>query len=147
MSELLLDINVLIAMVWPVHSAHERVERWLSRHADAQWATCPFTEAGLVRVLSNPAFSPDALSVHDAVEVLSRNVSAPSHRFWPDAIGFKQAVEPFRDHLAGHQQLTDAYLLGLAVHHKGKLVTMDRGILNLLPPNSPHRSNVEVIAL
>jgi predicted nucleic acid-binding protein len=28
----------------------------------------------------------------------------------------------------GHQQITDAYLLALAIHHRGKLATLDQGI-------------------
>jgi hypothetical protein len=38
--------------------------------------------------------------------------------------------------LAGHQQVTDAYLLGLAMHKKGKLATMDRAVRTLLPDKS-----------
>ncbi len=58
----LLDVNVLIAMAWPTHRAHEKVQEWLARHAREGWATCPLTQTAFVRILSNPAFSPKAQS-------------------------------------------------------------------------------------
>jgi predicted nucleic acid-binding protein len=33
--------------------------------------------------------------------------------------------------MQGYRQITDAYLLGLAIHNKGKLATLDRGIRHL----------------
>jgi predicted nucleic acid-binding protein len=68
--------------------------------------------------------------------VLQANLGHPTHRFWPDDVGFVQALGPFAQRLAGHQQVTDAYLLGLAMHRKGKLATMDRGVRALLPDKS-----------
>jgi len=141
----LLDVNVLVAMAWPTHIAHQPVERWLARHAQAGWATCPFTQAAFVRILSNPAFSSDALTVRDAAAVLSANLSHPAHRFWANDIGFNEAIPPFHDQLVGHQQVSDAYLLGLTLRKNGKLATLDRGILDLLPPESPYRGSVELI--
>jgi predicted nucleic acid-binding protein len=62
----LLDVNVLIATAWPTHRAHASVQRWLSRRAREGWATCPLTQTAIVRILSNPAFSPNALTPGDA---------------------------------------------------------------------------------
>lgn len=145
MTVFLLDVNVLVAMAWPAHVGHHRVARWLGRHAQAEWATCPFTQAAFVRILSNPAFSSDALTPRDAAAVLSKSLDSPAHRFWANDIGLIEAIQPFTDQLVGHQQVTDAYLLGLTLHHKGKLATLDRGIMDLLPPESPHRNAVELI--
>ncbi len=129
----LLDVNVLIAMAWPTHSGHEKVMEWLSRHAHEGWATCPMTQTAFVRILSNPAFSPNALTPRDAVALLETNFAHPAHRFWQDDLGIIEALELLTPRLAGHQQVTDAYLLGLAINRKGKLATMDRGVLALLP--------------
>jgi toxin-antitoxin system PIN domain toxin len=141
----LLDINVLIAMAWPTHRAHDRVQEWLARHADQGWATCPLTQAGFVRILSNPAFSPNALTPAHALALLRANLGHPAHRFWPDELSFLQALDPFHPRLAGHQQVTDAYLLGLAMHKKGKLATMDRAVLSLLPEKSAARGFIELV--
>ena len=56
MSVFLLDANLLIALAWPEHEAHNRAGSWFARHSRSGWATCPFTQAAFVRILSNPAF-------------------------------------------------------------------------------------------
>lgn len=141
----LLDVNVLIAMAWPTHRAHEKVQDWLGRHAREGWATCPLTQTAFVRILSNPAFSPNALTPTDALALLEANLGHPAHRFWPDEVSLVQALEPFAQHLAGHQQVSDAYLLGLAMNKKGKLATLDRAVRALLPDKSPESDFVIVI--
>ena len=145
MTAFLFDVNVLIALMWPAHEGHAQVQHWFSRNAREGWATCPFTQAAFVRILSNPAFSPDAVTPREAVKVLTGNLKHPSHRFWADAISLAQAVEPFDDRLIGHKQVSDAYLLGLAIYKKGKLVTLDRSVLALLPERSPQRELVTVL--
>lgn len=131
-SVFLLDVNVLIAMSWPAHVAHEKVQQWFGRHARAAWATCPFTETAFVRIISNPAFSPNALTTADAFQLLESNLKHSGHKFWPDDIGVLEATRNFQSQIAGHQQVTDAYLMGLALHRKGKLATLDSGMLGLL---------------
>jgi len=141
----LLDVNVLIAMAWPTHRDHEKVLEWLAHHAREGWATCPLTQASFVRILSNPTFSANALTPTDALTLLQANLAHPAHRFWADEVSLIDSLEPFAQKLAGHQQVTDAYLLGLARHKKGKLVTMDRGVRTLLPEKSPERDFVVLI--
>ena len=141
----LLDVNILIAMAWPTHRAHEKVQEWLSHHAREGWATCPLTQTAFVGILSNPAFSPHALSPGDALALLRANLGHPGHRFWVDELSFIQALEPLTPRLAGHQQVTDAYLLGLAMHKKGTLATMDRAVRALLPGKCPESDFLMVI--
>jgi len=141
----LLDVNVLIAMAWPTHRDHEKVLEWLAHHAREGWATCPLTQTGFVRILSNPAFSANAPTPTDALTLLQANLAHPAHRFWADEVSLIDSLEPFAQKLAGHQQVTDAYLLGLAIHKKGKLVTLDRGVRMLLPEKSPERDLVVLI--
>ncbi len=129
----LLDVNLLIALLWPAHESHDRAQGWFAHNAHHGWATCPFTQAAFVRIASNPAFSPDAVSPAEAAGLLASNLKHPHHLFWPDEIPFTQAIELFASRLAGHQQVTDGYLLGLAMHRKGKLATMDRAVAALLP--------------
>lgn len=146
MSEIfLLDVNVLVSAFWNRQASHVQAQRWLTRSAGTGWATCPLTQNAFVRLLSNPAFSPDALTVTEAISLLQTNLAHPAHHFWADEIGVAQAVEKFASRLVGHQQLSDAYLLGLAIHKKGKLATLDRGILELLPQNSVERERVVII--
>jgi uncharacterized protein len=124
----LLDTNVLIALLWPAHEFHELAQEWFRRNQRAGWATCPLTQSGFIRVVSNPAFSRDAVSTAEAAERLSTNLSSPQHRFLPGSISFAQAVKPFVARLCGHQQVTDAYLLGLAMHYEVRLATYDQSV-------------------
>jgi toxin-antitoxin system PIN domain toxin len=133
MTNYLLDVNVLVALMWPAHEGHQRAQEWFAKNAKNGWATCPLTQAGFVRILSNPAFSSDAVAPQEALKLLSANLKHPSHRFWPDDVTFAEAVEPIQKQIVGHQQVTDAYLLGLALRRKAKLTTMDRGMSALLP--------------
>jgi toxin-antitoxin system PIN domain toxin len=145
MTAFLLDVNVLIALLWPAHEGHLQAQHWFDRNSHEGWATCPFTQAAFVRIVTNPAFSSDAVTPQEAVKLLSSNLDNPSHRFWGDEISFVQAVQPFERRLKAHQQVTDAYLLGLAIHKKGKLATMDRAFVALLPEKSPERDHLVVI--
>jgi uncharacterized protein len=128
----LLDVNVLIAAAWPTHHAHAKVQAWLAKHAIEGWATCPLTELAFVRILSNPAFSPHALTPRDAVALLRANLSHPAHHFWADELAVAQAMDASVRGLTGHLQLTDAYLLALAKAKRGKVVTLDQGMRTLL---------------
>lgn len=141
----LLDVNILIAMAWPTHRDHEKVLEWLARHAPNGWATCPLTQTSFVRILSNPAFSANALTPTDALTLLQANLAHPAHRFWADEVSLIDSLEPFAQKPVGHQQVTDAYLLGLAIHKRGKLVTMDRGVRALLTEKGPERDFVVLI--
>jgi uncharacterized protein len=136
----LLDVNVLVALTWPLHSAHDVAGRWFNGHGKRGWATCPLSQAGLVRILSNRVFSPDALRPTQALQVLRRSVALPGHQFWADSIDLLNAFKLTHASLAGHQQVTDAYLVGLAVHNGGKLATLDRKIAQIAPAGA-----VEVI--
>jgi toxin-antitoxin system PIN domain toxin len=141
----LLDVNVLIAMAWPPHPAHVRVHKWLSHHAHEGWATCPLTQTGFVRIVSNPVFSANAPGPEDALSLLRANLSHPAHTFWTDEISFTSALERLSQRLMGHQQVSDAYLLGLAMHKGGKLATMDRAISDLVGDKHSSREFVELV--
>jgi uncharacterized protein len=136
----LLDVNVLIALLWPPHEAHARAQRWFAQNARHGWATCAMTQAGFVRIVSNPVFSRHAVSPRDALEVLSGSLQHPAHHFWSEDIGVAEALAHFGRRLLGHQQITDAYLLGLAIRKKGRLATLDASLSSLLPEQSAART-------
>ncbi|MFZ0816947.1 MAG: TA system VapC family ribonuclease toxin [Candidatus Sulfotelmatobacter sp.] len=141
MTAYLLDVNVLISLAWPEHGQHALVRRWFAHHSSKGWATSPMVQAGFVRIVSNPAFSQRSVSVQEAIKGLDASLRDNSHQFWPDSITFTDAVRVLKKPLAGHQQITDAYLVALAIHHRGKLATLDRGISSIAPAGS-----VEVIS-
>ncbi len=145
MTALLLDANILVALMWPAHESHARIQEWFARNGRRGWATCPLTQAAFVRLISNPAFSRDAVSPQEAINLLAANLRHRHHRFWADDLTVAEATKRFQGRLVGHQQITDAYLLGLAIHRKGKLATLDRALPALFPPDTPGREFVEVI--
>jgi hypothetical protein len=145
MKAALLDVNVLVALLWPAQESHAKAQNWFKRWSSEGWATCPQTQAGFVRVVSNPAFSPSAVSPGEATRALKKSLAHPDHEYWPADVSYLEAIEPFGSKLVGHRQVSDAYLLGLAIHHGGSLVTMDRGILELLPAKLRQRELVTLL--
>lgn len=141
----LLDTNVLIALLWPSHAQHDRTAKWFARHRRQGWATCPLTEAGFVRIVSNPAFSRDAVTPREAAGVLAANAAAKDHAFWPDDLPLAEAIASSGVRLVGHQQVTDAYLLGRALHRGGMLATLDERIASLTESRSAERKALEII--
>ena len=141
----LLDVNVLIALSWPTHVHHRYAQDWFSENASSGWATCPLTQCSFVRISSNPAIIPDAVSPREALSQLAEILKQPDHIFWPEEVGPTE-LSPVRElHLVGHRQATDAYLLGLAIYHKGRLATLDQELAHLLPETSPHIGAVETL--
>jgi uncharacterized protein len=143
----LFDVNLLVALFWTNHVHHGRARHWFFGLGDAGWATCPLTQAGFVRVSSNPRVFPDAPSPAAVVDLLETNLRHPGHCFWPDDISFGEATSALLPRLTGHQQVTDAYLLALALRNGGALATFDSGIIQLLPPEFPDRDAVVVLPL
>lgn len=129
----LLDVSTLIALAHPHHLAHRTVEVWFHQHAAERWATCPITECGFVRVASNPRFASPASPV-ETLQLLAILIEMPGHHFWPDDLAVGDVFGQFEERLFGHQQITDAYLLALAIAKEGRLVTLDRSIATLAGP-------------
>jgi toxin-antitoxin system PIN domain toxin len=123
----LLDVNVLVALFHPDHIHHEFAHAWFAANRDDGWATSPLTENGVVRILSNSATMgahQSAASVRKRLEIFC---SSDDHSFWADSISLR---DESRFNFAGvsHRQITDVYLLALAVENSGRLATLDRGI-------------------
>ena len=61
------------------------------------------------------------------------------HEFWPDDLSITDPAQFNSAAMQGHQQVTDTYLLALAVHHGGRLVTFDKSIsLGSVREAQPH---------
>jgi uncharacterized protein len=142
----LLDTNVLIALAWPQHVHHGEAHTWFSKVGREAWSTCPITQLGFIRISSNPKIIPDAVSPHEALAVLKEIIALAGHQFWADTIA--PADSPLLSSLAlvGHRQVTDAYLLALAQHRKGKLATFDGGLSELIQVQKDRSRHVTVIA-
>lgn len=144
MNAYLLDVNVLLALSWPAHQFHALVQKWFAANSSKGWATCPLVQAGFVRILSNPAFSARAVTTKEAFEALESNTKHPTHRFWSDDLPLTAVSAKLAADRMGHQQVTDAYLLALAIHNRGKLATLDQRLKSLIG-NDRERDHLEII--
>jgi toxin-antitoxin system PIN domain toxin len=118
----LLDANVLIALVIADHVHHEAAEEWFTGSGDS-FATCPITEGSLLRLLIR-----EGQTASNAQAVLNAVKSSERHEFWPDSIAYGDVP---LDGVLGHRQVTDSYLAQLARAQGGRLVTFDHGLAKL----------------
>lgn len=128
----LLDANVLIALVVDDHVHHKAAEAWFAESADVI-ATCPITQGSLVRLLLR-----EGQSAQTATALVSALMTQPRHEFWADDAAF-DAV-PLNG-VIGHRQVADAYLAHLARVHGGRLATFDHGLAKL------HTDVAELVAV
>jgi toxin-antitoxin system PIN domain toxin len=126
-SRSLLDANVLLALLDADHVDHARSWSWWDAAAGEGWASCAITENGFVRILSRPRY-PSPVPPAEAVALLQAAASGGDHVFWPCDLSVLDADRIDASRLHGARQLTDAYLLALAVAHRGRLVTFDRRV-------------------
>ena len=141
----LLDANALIALAWPAHQHHEPMLAWFGHHARHGWATAALTQAAFVRIISQPAFSGRAVGVAEAAELLLRNTAHRKHTFLALDFGIEQVLGQCTGGVVGHRQITDAYLLTLALRNKMKLLTFDAGLPQLLATEAERQRHVTVL--
>ena len=124
----LLDVNALIALLSRDHVHHERMHQWFKTHSYEGWATCPITENGVVRIMSQDALGAVRLQPSKVVSALraTSELHAKDHHFWADAISITDDTLFRIEYILGPKLVTDAYLLGLAAKHGAKLVSFDR---------------------
>lgn len=124
----LLDLNVLIALTEPAHADHLKAQEWFNSSGKSRLGICPLTEAGFVRVTTNPAFRPVPRSMGQAMAILRMLKDYPGYSFWGINESWVTLTAPFAARISGHLQVTDAYLLGMAIRRNGVLVTFDKAI-------------------
>jgi toxin-antitoxin system PIN domain toxin len=127
-AEYLFDLNILLALLSEDHVHHRLVTDWLN-DTGPQWAICPFTEAGFLRTVTAPR--PGKITMMEAAAILESMKQRPGYHYVPIAVDFQTLCSPLFARLYGTKQVTDAYLLGLAVREDLALVTMDKGIVHL----------------
>jgi toxin-antitoxin system PIN domain toxin len=126
MTTYLLDVNLLLALTDPMHIHHQPAHRWFVEKGQQAWATCPLTENGFIRIASHPNYPNRPGDVAAVLAIFRQIREASGHHFWPDDVSILQILES--GPIITHAQITDVYLLGLAVHKRGKLATLDQRI-------------------
>ncbi|MCX6398871.1 MAG: PIN domain-containing protein [Propionibacteriales bacterium] len=123
----LLDVNVLLAIFDPDHADHQRAWVWLGDNIAEGWASCPLTQNGFVRVISQPRY-PHPIPPVRAIGLLREATATAYHEFWPDDVSILDDAKFVADRVHGPRQVTDVYLLSLAVAHGGRFLTFDDSI-------------------
>ncbi|UUO01325.1 PIN domain-containing protein [Mycolicibacterium novocastrense] len=118
----LLDANVLVALVVTDHVHHDISAEWLSK-SKTPFATCPITQGSLMRFLVRAGQPASA-----AREVIIGLGAAARHEFWPDEVSCAE-IDPTG--IIGHRQVTDGYLAQLARSRGAQLATLDSGLAHL----------------
>lgn len=123
----LLDVNVLIALLDANHVHHRLATDWLQQNIGTGWASCPITQNGCIRIMSQASY-PNAVPAAAVAERLAEAAALPLHEFWPDQVSLLVPGCIDWSRILGSRQVTDAYLLALAVQNQGRLATFDKGV-------------------
>jgi toxin-antitoxin system PIN domain toxin len=123
----LLDVSLLVALFDPEHVHHLVAHDWLADNVGRTWASCPMTENGALRVLATPTLDL-GVPINELVGLLRTFRERTHHEFWPDDLSLLDSALVDAGQVRGYKQLTDVYLLALAVKNGGRLVTFDGGI-------------------
>jgi toxin-antitoxin system PIN domain toxin len=125
----LLDVNVWVALFDDAHS-HSHIANEFIAKRGLKIATCPLIENAVVRVMNVPNYGrTGAVGLTVVRDQLQLACSKLNHEFWADDVSLRDAKRFDFAKLHGHNQITDAYLLALAVAHKGALVTFDQRVV------------------
>lgn len=122
----LLDVSVLIAILDTDHIYHSLAITWCDQHLQYGWASCPITQNGCIRIMSQPSYPNGAFPIQDVRTRLLTATRHISHQFWSDHLSLSDDQIFNWKHIQGHRQLTDTYLLALAVSHSGYFVSFDK---------------------
>jgi toxin-antitoxin system PIN domain toxin len=124
----LLDVNVWIALLDDAHQFCEEANAFIES-PEALIATCPLVENGVIRIMAMPSYGRGGgLPMHQVRQRLQQACASLDHAFWPDDVSLRDDTLVDFSRVQGHQQVTDLYLLALAVRHGGRLVTFDRAV-------------------
>lgn len=124
----LLDLNSLISLADPNAMHYEAMQRWFDSEGKRDWGVCPLTESAFVRVTTNPKYGSQGRTVAQATGILAELAKIDGYRYWPITASWAELTAPLAARMKGHQQITNAYLLGLAIREDGVLVTFDASI-------------------
>ena len=124
----LLDVNVWVALLDEAHVFHAQALAFVQRKK-LKIATCPLVENGVVRVLNLPGYGAMGPVGFERVrDKLAEICTVLDHEFWPDSLSLRSDKVVNWPRVLGHNQITDVYLLALAVSRQGCLVTLDHRV-------------------
>jgi uncharacterized protein len=149
----LLDVNALVALALRNHQHHGVMHAFMTAQQRRGWATCAFTQAGFVRVTSqnhtpaataksgmNGTFNPRL-----AASALAQNTANPHHTYLPVDFDYSAVLTACSGGIVGHRQITDAWLLTLAIRNRLQLVSFDSGLRGLLASDAERSQHLMIL--
>ena len=137
------DVNLLVARVSSAHVHHATAQAWFATSSKQGWCTTPLTELGLLRILCHPSATVDPLTWPDALDLLRQLKAHPHWHFVGTSAPAELALDGMQ--VQGHNQINDAYLLGLAVQGQMVLTTLDKGFASLLKRGDKRRAHLQIV--
>lgn len=131
----LLDVNVLLALLDADHVDHVVARSFLDAHIAGGWASCAITQNGFVGIICQPRY-PNPATPAEAMTRLGKACSGSAHAFWTCDVSVLDSTVVDRTRVHGPRQVTDAYLLALAVTNGGRFVTFDRSVVLAAVPSA-----------
>lgn len=116
---------MLIALIDPTLVGHDAAHEWFHEMGAASWATCPLTENGVVRIVVTRNTRIQRAPLRQPHH-LSQVCALPDYVFWTDDLSLLGSDLVNAGQIMTPGQVTDSYLLALAVANKGQLATLDR---------------------
>ena len=133
MTRHLLDVNVVIALIDPLHVHHDRAHRWFASRGTSAWHTSPTVQNGVVRVVSHPKY-PNTQPAPIVLASLASLAAREHHTFIPDSVSLLDG-SVYTERLLASSQVTDTYLLHLAASNDALLATFDTRIVTTAVPS------------
>lgn len=141
----LLDVNVLLALLWPTHPDFEVADAWFRANSRAGWATCAITQSGFIRISAQKSFQHSDRTIDAIAQGLEKATTSSSHRFLNIDFPFQMVRKICTGGVVGHRQITDAYLLTLAIKNKAKFISLDAGVRQLLATEPERIKHVVIL--
>ncbi len=126
------DVNVLLALTNEDHVSFLIATKWFKGRGQSEFLLCPLTETSFVRLACTPGVGNKKL--RDAIFVLRELMRIPGFHYRSIHDSWLNLTAPFLWGLQGHKQVTDAYLLGIAIEENAVLVTLDKRIQSWAEP-------------
>lgn len=139
----LYDVNLLFAMLTSDHEHHVAARTWRNSLADRSWASCEMSISGFIRLSGNPHVTKAPKKPAEAWHLLKMNMEASPHRLLNAPPPGSPTFEEIMRRCQAYRQVTDAFLIHLAIANGAVLATFDHRLKHL----SPDPDAVEVIPL
>jgi uncharacterized protein len=122
------DVNVVLALLDPMHLHHEEAHAWYARRKKPVLLLCEHVVNGVLRVASQEKYPNSLGTVQRVREVLREFCRKVPHQLCDRQAFLLDEAVVLKPMLLTPSTVSDLYLLALAVAHEARLATFDRKI-------------------